>query len=111
VVVGGGAVPVPLVRGRRDDVTGADLLDGATAGPHQPPAFGHIQGLADDVRMPGRAGRGGEPDGADPYPGRFLAPDDGVDEDVTGEPFGRASGGRLLGLDGHRRSSLRLVIS
>src|SRR5215211_7082708 len=68
VVVGGGTVPVPLVGGRGDDVTGPDLLDGAAAGLHQPLAVGDVQGLADGVRMPGGAGRGGEPDGADPHP-------------------------------------------
>src|SRR5215211_2627441 len=101
VVVGGGAVPVPLVRGRGDDVSGADALDGAAAGLHQALAFGDVEGLADGVGVPGGAGRGGEPDGADPDAGGFLAAGDGVDEDVPGEPFGRAVGGRLLGLDGH----------
>ena len=36
-VVGGGAVPVPGVGGRGDDVAGSDLLDRAAAGLHQPP--------------------------------------------------------------------------
>jgi Glucose dehydrogenase C-terminus/FAD binding domain len=66
-VVRGGAVPVPLVGGRGDDVTGSDLLDGAAAGLHQPPALGDIQGLPDGVGVPGGAGPGGEPDGADPH--------------------------------------------
>src|SRR5215216_4871682 len=48
-VVGCGAMPVPLVRRRGDQVTGADLLDGAAAGLHQPPAVGDIQGLPDGV--------------------------------------------------------------
>src|SRR4029453_10257050 len=101
VVVGGGAVPVPGAGGRGDDVAGADVLDGGAAGLHEAPALGHIQGLAPGVGMPGGAGRGEEPDGADPHPRGLLAAGDGVDPDVAGEPFGRASGGRLLGLDGH----------
>src|SRR5215217_7172874 len=103
VVVGGGAVPVPPIRGRGDDVAGADLLDGAAAGLDQALAFGDVQGLADGVGVPGGVGRGGEPDGADPYPLGFRALGDEVDEDVAGEPLGRALGGRLPGLDGHGR--------
>src|SRR5215204_1904322 len=38
--VGSGAVPVPLAGRRRNDVTGADLLDGAPAGLHEALAFG-----------------------------------------------------------------------
>jgi hypothetical protein len=57
-VVGGGAVPVPLVGRRVDDVASADLLDGAAAGLYQPLAVGHVEGLADGVGVPRGAGAG-----------------------------------------------------
>src|ERR671912_570093 len=106
-VVGSGAMPVPLIRGCDDDIAGPELLDPAAAGLHQPSAFGDVEGLADGVGVPGGAGRGGEPDGADPHPGGLLAAGDGVDEDIAGEPFGRTLGGRLLGL--HRHGPLLAV--
>jgi hypothetical protein len=48
-VVGCGAVPVPLVGGRVDDVTGADLLDVTAAGLDETLAFGDVEGLPDGV--------------------------------------------------------------
>ena len=63
VVVCGCAVPVPDVGGGDDDVAGADLFDGAAARLVQADAVGDQQRLADGVRVPRRAGAGGEPDG------------------------------------------------
>ena len=55
-MVGCGAVPVPLVARRGDHIAGADREDGPAAGLHAPFAFGHVERLADRMRMPGAAG-------------------------------------------------------
>src|SRR5256885_1984399 len=64
-MVGCGAVPVPLVARRGDHIAGADREDGPAAGLHAPFAFGHVERLADRMRMPGAAGPRGEVHGSD----------------------------------------------
>src|SRR5262245_46537039 len=100
-VAGRGAVPVPLICRRVDDVAGADLGDVAAAGLDEPSPLGDVQGLPDSVGMPCGAGGGTETDRADPDARGFLTPGDAVDPDISGEPIGRAFDGRLLGLDFH----------
>ena len=73
-VAGRGAVPVPLVRRRVDDVAGADLSDAAAAGLHETPAFGDVEGLPEGVGVPRGASGGGEADRADPDAGAALPP-------------------------------------
>jgi hypothetical protein len=54
-VVGGGAVPVPLPRGRVDGLAGAELDDLAAAGLGQPGPVGDVEGLPEGVGVPGGA--------------------------------------------------------
>ena len=104
-MVRGGAVPVLLVGVGVDDVAGTDVEDGLAAGLDEPDALGDVERLAHGVRMPGRAGTGGEMDRVHPHPRRLLAADDGVEVHVTGEPFGRALPGRLLRYEFHDAST------
>jgi hypothetical protein len=66
-VVGGGAVPVPLVGRGVDGLAGADLGHLSTAGLDQPDALDDVEGLPDRVGVPGGAGAGAEADGVDPH--------------------------------------------
>jgi hypothetical protein len=97
-VLGGGAVPVLFAIGCIDHVAGAYLDGGSTARLHEAPTFGDAEGLPPVVGMPGGTRSGGEVHGADVEVRRFVAPGEGVDPDVAGEPFGRALQGRLSGL-------------
>src|SRR5580693_4673617 len=72
-VVRRGAVPMLLVRVSMDDVARTDGENVLAAGLREPDALGHIEGLPQGVRVPGRAGTGGEVDGVHPHPGWLLA--------------------------------------
>src|SRR4029453_16281606 len=61
-LVGGGAVPVPLARGRVDGLAGMDLDDLAAAGLDEADALGDVEGLAQGVAVPGGAGARGDAD-------------------------------------------------
>ncbi len=102
--VGGGTVPVPLPRRAPHGVAGPDHHDVATAGPGQPDALGHVQGLAVGVPVPGGAGAGREVHGVDLAAGPGARGDD-VEVHDAGEPPGRSLDRRLRGQDLHVRSS------
>src|SRR3954453_21933915 len=94
--VGGRAVPVLLVRRADDGVAGAEAQDAAVARADEPDTLADVKGLADGVPVPVAVRAGGEADEADGQAGRLGAAGDGGDEDVAGEPVGRA----LVGLRG-----------
>jgi hypothetical protein len=64
-VVGGGAVPVPLVGGRAHDLAGVDGDDGLATGLNESFALGHVEGLSVAVGMPGGVRAGCEVHGVD----------------------------------------------
>lgn len=99
--VGCGAVPMPLVGGGEDDLSGPQWGDGLSAGLDPSLAFGHIESLANRVSVLGGAGAGREMHKSDA--GRCVAVTlgDRVDVHVAGEPLGRAFDGRTLGLGFH----------
>src|SRR3954452_13256912 len=100
-VGGGRTVPVPLTRRRVDHLTGADLANLAAAGLHPPAAFGHVQRLADGMRVPGGAGTWCEVDEVDAQAGGLGALRDAVQPDVPGELLRRSFDSRWLGLNLH----------
>src|SRR5947209_13807878 len=104
-VVGCGAVPVPLVRGRVDDVARTDVDDVATAGLHAAVALGDVEALAERVGVPGGACTRREVGRAHADAGGWSTLDDGIDPDVSREPLGRTFGGRSPGLQLHDVSS------
>src|SRR5712691_2480311 len=95
-MIRGGAVPVPLARGRVDGVAGPGHGDHATAGLDQPDSLGDVQGLPEDVRVPRVTGAGGEADHVDAHTGGLLAPGDDVVPGVPGERLRRGLNRRLL---------------
>ena len=100
-VVRCGAVPMPLVGRRLDNVARADLDELTAPGLDEALSFGDIEGLADGVRMPGRPGVRREVDRTDPDARGLLASYDAVDPDVPGKPLRWTFGRRRLGLDLH----------
>src|SRR5207244_4634671 len=82
-----------------DDITSADTDDVAAPGLHESSSLGDVQGLAESVGVPGGARPRREADRIDTDARGLLAPGDGVDPDVTGEPLGRTLDRRLLGQD------------
>ena len=98
---GDGAMPVPLAGRRPDRVAGTDLENLAAASLDAADALGHVQRLADGMRVPPVAGTGREPDDVDADARGLLARRDHVVPGITGESFGRRLHGRLLRLDVH----------
>src|SRR5207245_3736971 len=101
------AVPMPLARGRGDDVARANLDDLPAAGLHQADSFADVERLAQRVGMPGGAGAGSEVDRVDAHARRVFAPDDDVEPDIAGEHLRGAFDGRLLVHDFHWLTSNR----
>ena len=86
-----------------DDLPGPGHDDRPVAGAQQRGALGDVQGLADGVGVPCRAGARGEVDAAARHPGRLgLAHVDRVDVHVAGEPLLRPLPRGLPGFDVHR---------
>ena len=103
---GGGSVPVFFVWREPDDVSGADLFDGAAGVLRPSEAGGDEEGLAEGVGVPGGAGAGLEGDLGGLDEGGAGGLEEGVDADVAGEPVCRALGGglRAVAPDLHGRS-------
>src|SRR4051812_365578 len=74
--VGGGAVPVVLVRRADDGLAGVDAQHLPVAGADETDALGDVQGLPDGVGVPVGAGAGGEPDEGDGHARRAGAAED-----------------------------------
>jgi hypothetical protein len=96
-VLSGRAMPVFFAVRGVYDVAWSDL-DGALAtGLDDAPAFSDVQRLPPFVRVPSRTRPGAEMHGTDVEPGGRLALGNGVNPDLSGEPFGRPFARRLFG--------------
>src|SRR5919109_349126 len=95
-MIRGGAVPVPFPRRCVHRVARAHLEHVAAARLDAPNAFGHVEGLAGCMDMPGIPSAGCEADDVDPDARGWLSMRDLVDPDVASELLERALARRLL---------------